>query len=173
MTWRPEPQPACPCGQPIPLDGLSLDYCSHSCQYLYMAIGFDREPAPAKPEWRHSLRACDCGPREVCQRCGPGAPPMTDPEVRQWIEDRDPAPVEAPPEVTTQDLADFANSDLVREAHQATQTAREATARTFGIPVEHVIGDGPGLRILSDPSDPGRSTRIRRILNATNKKASS
>jgi hypothetical protein len=44
----------CYCTAPIPPDGNSIDYCSSACQARWVVQGFDREPLPARLEWRHT-----------------------------------------------------------------------------------------------------------------------
>jgi hypothetical protein len=44
----------CYCSAPIPTGGNSIDYCSSACQAMWVVQGFDREPLPARLEWRHT-----------------------------------------------------------------------------------------------------------------------
>lgn len=98
-------------------------------------------------EWTAPQSGTDC----------PVVPPSGDRLRAFWESDPDPVP----------GGGDRLPGHLVGEYEEATRSAREAAAHTFNIPIEHVVGDGPGLRILSDPADPGRSARIKSILDAT------
>lgn len=87
----------CYCGEPIPPDGLTDLYCSAACQARWQAEGFDPIPIPARPEWRMGLEPNPEGDwrRQMAWPDVPALPP-TDAELRQRIEDTDPAPVDEP-----------------------------------------------------------------------------
>jgi hypothetical protein len=87
QTWRPSP--ACPCGQPIPVDGPSPDYCTPECQTRWLQTGHDYLPIPARPEWRMGASESDWR-RSMAWPDVPALPPQ---DVAQWIEDTDPDPV--------------------------------------------------------------------------------
>jgi hypothetical protein len=74
MTWRPVPQP--PCTEPC---------CTGRALTHPEAPAVAREPEPYQPVLR------ECGVTG-CGHCRP----ITDPALRQWINDTDPAPAEYP-----------------------------------------------------------------------------